>query len=383
MKTLIRTAVTAAALATVTAACTSSTGGTAPPPKVSLGAVRLVAYNDCDDALSGLREHAARNVGPWGFGNAVPLMYMEDARSVTPNAKSTAEAPEHSTTNVHEAGVDEPDLVKTDGNRVITVNDGTLRIVDTATRKVTASLKLTDTGRPGGGAADLLVSGDRALVFFRGGDIMYKSFAPPGETEYVLVDLAGEPKILSRIKPQGSYVDARMIGSTVRLVTRSGPEITFPQPKDDVSEAERTRINQEAVRKTPLDAWLPKIEITDASGSVKKDTVACERVSHPADYTGTSLLTVHTIDLAQGVTAAGTDPISLAADGDTVYGTGTSLYVTSNPRWWFTPVRPLPVEDTPATTSSAAPAKKKKKIVYTLQTPTTHASVYTPTGETV
>jgi uncharacterized secreted protein with C-terminal beta-propeller domain len=358
MKTLIRTAVTAAALATVTAACTSSTGGTAPPPKVSLGAVRLVAYNDCDDALSGLREHAAQNVGAWGFGNAVPVMYMEDARSVTPNAKSAEQAPEHSTTNVHEAGVDEPDLVKTDGNRVITVNDGTLRIVDTATRKVTASLKLTDSGRPAGGAADLLVSGDRALVFFRGGDIMYKSFAPPGETEYVLVDLTGEPKVLSRIKPQGSYVDARMIGSTVRLVTRSGPEITFPQPKDDVSEAERIKANQEAVRKTPLDAWLPKIEITDASGTVKKDTVACERVSHPADYTGTSLLTVHTLDLAQGVTAAGTNPISLAADGDTVYGTGTSLYVTSNPRWWFAPVRPLPVEDTPTTSSSsgAAPA---------------------------
>ncbi|MFC7590141.1 beta-propeller domain-containing protein [Nonomuraea antimicrobica] len=352
MKTLIRTAVTAAALATVTAACTSSTGGTPdrqPPPKANLGAVRLVAYTSCDDLLSGLREKTAENVTAYGFGNAMPIAYMEDASSMASQAKGRADTPEHSTTNVHEAGVDEPDLVKTDGNRVFTVTDGTLRIIDTATRKVTASLKLTEGDGGAGIPGDLLVSGDRALVLMRGGDVMYKSIVPPGDTRYVLVDLAGEPKVLSTIKPQGSYVDARMVGSTVRIVTRSQPDITFPQPQGETSEAELVKANQATVRRAPVDAWLPKIEITDASGAVKKDTVACERVSHPAEYTGTSMLTVHTIDLAQGVTAAGTDPISLAADGDTVYGTGQSLYVASNPQWWF-PVRPLPAVVPPTTT---------------------------------
>ncbi|MEV1168069.1 beta-propeller domain-containing protein [Nonomuraea sp. NPDC049784] len=353
MKTLIRTAATAAALATVTVACTSTAGG--PPPRLKtspLGAIRLVAYSSCDDLLSGLREHAAQNVSAYGFGNILPFAALaEDARSAIPNAKT--DAPEHSTTNVHEAGVDEPDVVKTDGNRVITVSNGILRIIDTATRKVTGALKLTEGDQPGP-PADLLVSGDRALVLMRGGDIMYKArdFVRPGETKYVLVDLSGQPKVLSTIKPQGSYVDARMVGSTVRLVTRSQPDIAFPEIKEDASEAERVKRNQEAVRKAPADAWLPKIEITDASGTVKKDSVKCERISHPADYTGTSLLTVHTIDLAQGVTAAGTDPIGLAADGDTVYGTGGSLYVASNPRWWMPVLRP--VEDTPATTQTSA-----------------------------
>ncbi|MBF8188494.1 beta-propeller domain-containing protein, partial [Nonomuraea sp. K274] len=341
---MIRTAVTTAALAAVTAACTSggtSSEGSAPPQ--SLGAVRLVAYNDCDDLLAELRERAAENVGPWGFGGAMPMM-MEDSARAEVSPSQTKQAPDHSTTNVHEAGVDEPDLVKTDGNRVITVTDGTLRIIDTATRKVTATLDLAQDGRPAA-PADLLVSGDRALVLFRGGDIMYKAIGPIGDTRYVLVDLAGEPKIMGTVKPRGTYVDARMVGSTIRIVTRDQPEIMLPQPRDGASEAERLRTNQEAVRRAPVDAWLPEIEITDASGAVRKDTVACERVSHPADYTGTSLLTVHTIDLAKGITAAGTDPISLAADGDIVYGTGTSLYVASNPRWWR-PI-PMPVE-TPA-----------------------------------
>ncbi|WP_188190995.1 beta-propeller domain-containing protein [Nonomuraea sp. SYSU D8015] len=347
MKTLIRTAATAAALATVTAACTSSAEDPAPAPrKTTLGAVRLVAYSDCGDLLAGLRERTAKNVSAYGFGRVVPVARMqEDTAAMTANAK--ADTPEHSTTNVHEAGVDEPDLVKTDGNRVITVTGGTLRVIDTATRKVTSTLKLTEGDERVFAPADLLLFGNRALVLFRGyGDMMVKSIAPPGDTRYVLIDLAAEPKILGTVKPQGSYVDARMVGSTIRIVTRSQPEIEFPQPKNETSEAEMIKANQEAVRKAPVDAWLPKIEITDASGTVRKDAVKCERVSHPADYTGTSLLTVHTLDLARGLTAAGTDPISLAADGDIVYGTGASLYVASNPRWWWP--MPMPIEETPA-----------------------------------
>ncbi|MGP3958500.1 beta-propeller domain-containing protein [Nonomuraea sp. 3N208] len=361
MKTLIRMAVTAAALATVAAACTSSTGESpAPPKKTTLGAVRLVAYNSCDDMLAGLREKAAANVGPWGFGGVMPLTARaEDTAAITPNAKTAV--PEHSTTNVHEAGVDEPDLVKTDGNRVITVTGGTLRVIDTATRKVTSTLKLTEGDERVFAPADLLLSGDRALVLFRGfGDVMFKaSRVPYADTRYVLVDLAGEPKVLSTVKPQGTYVDARMVGSTVRIVTRSQPDIPLPQPKEETSEAERIKANQAAVRQAPIEAWLPKIEITDASGAVRNDTVACERVSHPADYTGTSLLTVHTLDLAQGLTTAGTAPISLAADGDIVYGTGTSLYVASNPRWWS--VVPMPIEDTPDAPPAEEPTPDEPK----------------------
>ncbi|MFG1941772.1 beta-propeller domain-containing protein [Nonomuraea sp. NPDC048826] len=352
MKTLTRPAV-AAALVAALAACTSAAPGEAPatPRTQPLGAVRLVSYSDCDELLSGLREKAAANVGPWGFGGP-QIMFAEDAASARDSA--VKQTPDHSTTNVHEAGVDEPDLVKTDGDRVFTITGGTLRIIDTATRKVTASLDLTP-GDRGYAPADLLVSGDRALVLLQGGGMVSSrvadGFAPPGETRYVLVDLAGGPKVIGTIKPEGAHVDARMVGSTVRLVTRSQPDIGFPEAKTNTSDAERTAMNQAVVRGAPLTAWLPDVEITDASGAVRKATVPCERISHPADYTGTSLLTLHTLDLAQGVTTAGSDPIALAADGDIVYGTGQSLYVASNPRWWW-PTRRVPVEDAPATEPS-------------------------------
>ena len=46
-------------------------------------------------------------------------------------------APDFSGTNVQELGVDEPDVLKTDGRRIFVVTDQTLRVVDVASGSVT------------------------------------------------------------------------------------------------------------------------------------------------------------------------------------------------------------------------------------------------------
>ncbi|WP_344748287.1 beta-propeller domain-containing protein, partial [Streptosporangium vulgare] len=167
-----------------------------------------------------------------------------------------------------------------------------------------------------------------------------------------LVDLSGEgkPKVIGSLTPDGAHVDARMVGSTVRIVVRSQPRIEFPDVDPGLSDNERTRRNTEIVAKAPIEAWLPKYELTSADGVTSDRTVDCGQVSHPAEYTGTSMLTVHSLDLSKALTE--TAPIGVAADGDTVYGTGTSLYVASNPRWWWPrAIDPAIVEDAPATSS--------------------------------
>ncbi|GGL05822.1 beta-propeller domain-containing protein [Planomonospora parontospora] len=365
MRTSIRTAgATLAAAALLATACTAAPGGsgagrTAP---VELGDVRLVAYSGCDDLLAGLRAATAEHVGPWGLGGPVTYALAED--SAARSAKQ--EAPEHSTTNTHEAGVDEPDLVKTDGKRVITVNRGVLRVVDAAGRKVTGTLRLVE-AEQAWAPADLLVSGDRALVLFSGGGIIpygaTAKIAPSPGPRYVLVDLSGEPEVIGSITPDGSHVDARMVGSTVRLVVRSQPALTFPDAGPDATDAERTRRNVEAVKTAPVEAWLPTYQVTGADGRTEKRTVDCGRISHPREYTGTSMLTVHSLDLAGGERAlAETAPIGVAADGDTVYGTGSSLYVTSNPRsWWARPIDNVIVDEEPAPRPSPTIVEQEPK----------------------
>ena len=349
----------AALLATACSSTEPGTGASRTTP-VDLGNIKLVSYSGCDDMLAGLRTATAKSVGPWGIGGPM-IMYMDArpaARAEAGAAKGVADAPDHSTTNVHEAGVDEPDLVKTDGNRVITVNRGVLRVVDAATRKVTGTLRLVD-AEQAWAPADLLISGDRALVLFSGGGIipygaMAKRPASSGP-RYVLVDLSGAPKVIGSLTPNGAHVDARLVGSTVRIVVRSQPEINFPDAGPDLSENERTRRNMDVVAKTPIEAWLPTFEVTAADGTTSKKSVGCEQISHPAEYTGTSMLTVHSLDLSPGVAGiSATTPISVAADGDTVYGTGSSLYVTSNPRWWW----PRPIEPT----SHRRPSSPRRRL---------------------
>ncbi|MFF4773121.1 beta-propeller domain-containing protein [Microtetraspora fusca] len=349
MRTSIRTAGAVVLAGLLAAACSGSRAASAPEAADLSGKIRLVSYTNCDDMLAGLRGAAEKNVTQWGFGEAVMFM-ARDAKAMDTMAEGKqAAVPEqaHSTTNVQEAGVDEPDLVKTDGKRVIVVDQGVLRVIDAATRKVTGTLRLVpkeESWFP----ADLLVSGDRALVLVQsGGIIPFGAMAKvrPGSNgpKYMLVDLSGPPKLLGTLSASGSHIDARQVGSTVRIVVRSQPEIEFPPPKPDASPQDMLAANREAVRTAPIEAWLPRFEVT-SEGRSRTGQVGCDQVSHPEEFTGTSMLTVFTVDLAGTLDAV--PPISVAADGDTVYGTGDSLYVTSNPRWWF---RPMPIDDAPPT----------------------------------
>ncbi|MDI5943756.1 beta-propeller domain-containing protein, partial [Micromonospora sp. DH15] len=153
-------------LAALTLLAGSAPAGPAPQPAPPTAAPRLVSFDTCADALARLRAAASASVGPWGFqpgwrtgfatggaGEPLALSRAGDGARATP---------EHSGTNVHEPGADEPDLVKTDGRRIVTVTGGVLRVVDPATRRTSGRLDLTgDDARPGPGDGSLLLHGDR------------------------------------------------------------------------------------------------------------------------------------------------------------------------------------------------------------------------------
>ena len=356
MTTTTRGITTALALglaATGLAGCTADIG--ARPPRVDTGPVRLVAFDSCDEAVKGLRAAARPYVGPYGFqfggderadtGLAAPEAAAGDsAKGAAPGRES---APEHSTTNTHEKGVDEPDLVKTDGGRVVTVIDGQLRVVDVASRKQTGVLQLSeDTKRGyGGHGIHLLMHGDRALVVLPTSYAHYDLPAEDAESpaglpgvELVLVDLSGQPEVVSRMKLDGEYVDARAVGGTVRLVSRSSPRVPFDHPDDTMSPARAQRENQRILGASRIQDWLPRYEI-DNGESVSRGQLGCDQVSHPTAYSGTSMLTVMTLHLDAALSAR--QAVSIVADGSIVYGTGQSLYVANDRRQ----VRPFEAGD--------------------------------------
>ena len=299
--------------------------------------MRLVAFDSCAQLRKDLRAAAAASVGPYGFpgmGGGPEAMIAGGSRAALDSAAGTAlsaPGPAFSGTNVHEAGADEPDIVKTDGRRIVTVSQGTLRVVDAAARKQTGKL---DLGMSAAGEVDLLLSGDKALVLISGAYGRYPLGEVPsrvaGGPELLLVDLAGAPRLISRYQGDGMLVDARQTGSTARVVLRSAPRIMFPEPRQ-ADDGERTSANRKAVADAPVDAWLPSWSVT-TGGTTEKGTVGCERVSRPSEFSGGAMLTILTFDLGGARLGSG-DPVSIVADGDTVYGTGTSLYVANDQRW--------------------------------------------------
>jgi uncharacterized secreted protein with C-terminal beta-propeller domain len=348
----------------VTAGCTSRASD--PEPPWSAGEFQLVSFDSCEQVEDELRAAVTEHVGPWGFDIGGAELFARDGDD-SESAGDAAAAPEaalapgaapeeYSGTNVHEAGVDEPDLVKTDGQRIVTINNGVLRVVDAQRRVEIGTLDLRtpvpdiadeEWWQP----ADLLLYGDRALVLMQEswwwGGVPEPGFrtddgAAPAEpslpTELpiagprlLLVELSGAPRVLGEYTIDGALVDARAVGQTARVVVRSGPRLALPELDETLTEVERTAANRRAVQVAPLTDWLPRYQVGTGT---ETDTgqVDCTAVSRPESYSGTSMLTVLTFDLASPELGDGA-PVSVVADGDTVYSNGPSLYIASDQRW--------------------------------------------------
>jgi len=322
-----------------------SSGGPRPAP-----AFKLVSYKSCDELLSSLRTAAKRSVGPYGFAGGDVRMAdgfglesradsMAPAAGAAPPGAPAQKAPEkgldYSGTNTHEQGVDEPDLVKTDGRRIVIAINNWLHIIDAESKQELNRIRLQ------AGASDVLLKDDKVLVIGpapqtmiprnSGSDIVApdRSFAPYRTSTLIqLIDIKGAPKVAGEYTIDGSYVDARQVGSVARVVVRSTPAIAMPQSqRKNPTTADRVADNRSAIDSAPIDAWLPRITV---NGDVKK--VDCSDLNLPEEFSGASLVTLVSFDLGAGSLSDG-EPITVAADGNTVYGSGPNLYLAHDQRW--------------------------------------------------
>jgi uncharacterized secreted protein with C-terminal beta-propeller domain len=303
----------------------------------------LAAFDSCQ-ALVG---YAHRYAGVTGGGVGVPVRALGSVTTLDAPVQKTGEAnadsspsaapapaasgtgsstPEFSTTNVQEAGIDEPDVVKTDGRHVYVAAGQQLRVID-----VTGDApRLVGTLALGGGYAhQLLIRGTRALVLSTVSAPIAIDVAPaqgparaaiapaPGRstvllTEVVLTDPAA-PKIARTMTLDGAYVDARMVDGTVRVVVSS-----TPAPTGDVP-----------LTGAPLRTFVPATTIrSKISGrTFRRSVVPCDDVRRPDAFSGLGLLTVLTVDLNKGLYNVDRDAVMAGAQ--TVYGSDKSLYVAS------------------------------------------------------
>src|SRR4051794_28208665 len=311
------------------------------------GGARLRAFGSCGALLAYTKQNALPLVGPWGFGSVAGVKESLGEAPQASRATGSA-APDYSTTNVQEEGVDEPDLVKSNGETLFVVRSDRLFAVDVRARspRVAGSLQL-----PQNGSYELLLSGDRLLVLSRGGVIAIDT--PVGGLSPILPTQTGSSltevdvrdpaamRVVRSLALDADYVSARLVGTIARVVTASTMPRTLPfvPPKDATQEASAAALagNRAVVRQSRIGNWLPSYKVKGRRGETlsHRALVQCRNVQRPAVYSGLGLLTVLTIDLRKGL--APIDTHSIIADGRTVYASRDSLYVATQ-RWFAQPL---------------------------------------------
>jgi hypothetical protein len=246
----------------------------------------LQAAASCDALLGHYVERALELVGPYGWNSYdfynLNLSFARggmDASVPSPTssaAKAYRSVSSDTGTNVQEAGVDEPDHVKTDGELLVRVRGDELTTYDVNGDEV-VELGSLDLGELRD--AEILLSGDTVVAV---GAIGRR--ASPG-TRVVTVDVAdpAAPTVAETVDYDTALVSARQHGDDVRLVLASGlPSLDFVQPRrrgGTWRERNRAalRANRAAVRETTLADWVP--QVTTEAG--REQLVACRDVAIP------------------------------------------------------------------------------------------------------
>src|SRR5512147_989178 len=127
----------------------------------------LRTFDGCPSFLAYARKQALPLVGPWGLGGGVAGIGVSTPPAAARDAIAGSQDadPGFSGTNVQEEGVDEPDLVKTDGRTLFVVSDRRVSSIDVRAPRP----KLLDSLRlDAGWAHELLLRGGRLLVLSQG-----------------------------------------------------------------------------------------------------------------------------------------------------------------------------------------------------------------------
>ena len=325
----------------------------------------------------------------WGWYGDIAVFRTALTAAFTTNDVSTASSDSISPTNTQVAGVDEADLVETDGEYLYVVSGKTLTIVKLGVGDelaITARVQLDDD------VTGMYLDGDRlALISSRtnnsyGWDGLVRPMiglfidvemaAEPSKddeaahhnrptTTVTLLDVSDRaaPALVKKTELDGRYVASRAVDGQLRLVLENG--FHLPQPLARPVEGESEQTNEAPFKATPLiggelrlmvaDYYypgvmqeyvyetrqeyidrvidemldnLPRMREIGLDGEVVAEAalVAPDSIVRPDGHEFGALTTIVTIDMHRGGAAEDSASV-LANQGATVYATTDHLYL--------------------------------------------------------
>jgi hypothetical protein len=296
---------------------------------------RLQRFGSCAELLAYARTQTLRLASSFLIP---PLPPPGPPPPGAPVPRAARPGVDYSPTNVQEIGVDEPDLVKTDGEHLFAVGQGKLQAIAVGSRpRLVDALPLRM-----GAEHQLLLHGNRLVVLSRG----VSEFLPlrrsmgyvPYPTRTILTEVdvhdPGSMRVLSRLELGGGYASARLVGGTLRVVLLSQlpRELRAEPMRPGESPAQAAARYRTKVSRSRLANWMPARVRTNVRTKkrTRRPLVRCTSVRRPQAFSGLGLLTVLTAKLEGGMRVVDSDAVF--ADGQIVYSSTTGLYVATQ-RW--------------------------------------------------
>ncbi len=238
-------------------------------------------------------------------------------------------------TNVQVAGVDESDIVKTNGSEIFVLRDDSLVVVSVREDppQVIGGLALDrDASTSAGEPREMLLAGERLLIFR---NVIYDSrfWSQPG-VQIMEVDVSdpASPRALRTLDAYGEFVTARLAGSGVRVVmSHDGADSPTLTPRPGETWEQR-------IRRSGLSTWLPLYTLTDREGARSWGLLTpCDAVQMPATedrrYGNTETTLLLSFNLAEGI--ADWNAAGFVGSTDAVYAGSNSLYIASSFGGWI------------------------------------------------
>lgn len=277
-----------------------------------------------------LQNTEATDYWSYPFDGDLGLLSPEDEGSIEVGE-------DYSTTNIQEEGVDESDVVKTDGTYLYIAVGSEVKVISAVPAEAMAVLSTI----PVQSYVDsLYLYEDLLVVLYQYGYYDYYYYTTPvggipEERPYakmgvLLVDITdpASPVILREMLFEGIMKSSRLTGGRLHLIQQFRPYI--PNLRYWYTEEDHTAIkahNQEIINGLTLDDMIPAYYELDEGGTITGSGRAVEPIDfcRPVDPEGSNIIIVVTIDLKD--LSSNFRSLAAVADVNIVYASTRALYL--------------------------------------------------------
>ena len=311
----------------------------------------LLPFQDCADTQSYLADVVLNQVLSYKYGNYGWGIMDAESDASADNGSTESGPSDYTTTNTQEEGVDEIDLVKTDGQYIYVAQDRALHIVD--------SWPIEDASK----VASLEFDGWSNGIFLNGDTIILSTQVYDSDfygTRFEFIDITdrSNPTITRSIDISGYQADARMIENDLYFVLNHWldlpteawelawddslglPEVDWNLEGDALdADIESKRLQASIILEpmigTMVQEWDPNLIFPlwrDSDGIGEFIPMYnCDEVYHPAAIAQYNMLSLMHVDLDANTV----DNTGLMSNGWTIYASQDNLYVAQSSRWWW------------------------------------------------